>query len=912
MAAPMSERLFSLELLVDWVRLEVEEEKEEEKEAEEEEEAEEEAGEEEASSRSLCPAVAFRLLDFPTLLVYPPGGPAAAAPEPRPGLLSFGRGKSCLFRLHPAALCGRLLATPLYTLVLRLPPGRPTPAPRLLGTCSISLAAAALRVLGPAASCCSHGHRGSFPLHNHVGERVGHISLTYRLTDLGSSLLGHLERPLTARGAGGHDGEARRAVEGSCQAQQEKQLPQPNSDPSPRDPEGPPEGPPKSSHEQEAQRDLTEVVVSSEANSGDTGSVEKGAARSVCPDASGEGRTGRPDTEVTDFTDLDVETNTFCPPPLYYTHVTPERRPPLRGKVTIQCHANVAEELDGIFPEEKLVNPPAHAHLLTRTNSGARETPAVLTPLARAQSVEAGHPSPAHPPPEQNRMNTVRQLPLLNALLVELSVLYNQPVTSPTHIHPHLAWLYRTEEKERPESPPAKATAKSESKREKLPVEGPGKPASLPDGKNQDAKLKKGQCFEKNHGAPSRMAPRAKLLYGLTNTLKLRLKQTNPGMLLVHEKREQYRKMQVQIFGAKPRVPAPRAKVLSSAKQHQKPHRLPKNKHVESGTSLAGNGAPSKSTRGVSDDPGPAKGTQLKHATEETAGGGETRTGDGSSEDIVSPADPIAPERLAPTNVLEGSVETEVPSFLVFQQGAVLDKILREKGTEDKTTKNGILPANASESQPSKYSCSGSLSELHYSDDFTSPSSSEDFCFDDTSRILRAQDRTPLAGNAKHSPCNSRSSGTRLSTRKKSREQSFIPTPPFSARSPVRSSKRFHTPKTRGESLEEASTLSTSDLSSCWTEEKENQLDQSSAHPSKATKTGPDSAVKTQTDCRSLEKSQSIGTSQVSSYLPSNPSECSKSYGSEEDSDEIASLNISEKCKDISELLVNKLPGYTV
>ncbi|CAK6442266.1 unnamed protein product [Pipistrellus nathusii] len=905
MAAPMSERLFSLELLVDWVRLEVEEEKEEEKEEAEEKAEEEEEGEE-ASPRSLCPAVAFRLLDFPTLLVYPPGGPAAAAPEPRPGLLRFGRGKSCLFRLHPAALCGRLLATPLYTLVLRLPPGRPTPAPRLLGTCSISLAAAALRVLGPAASCCSHGHRGSFPLHNHVGERVGHISLTYRLTDLGSSLLGHLERPLTARGAGGHDGKARRAVEGSCRAQQEKQLPQPNSDPSPGDPEGPP----KSFHEQEAQRDLKEVVVPQEANSGDTGSVEKGAARSVRPDASGEGRTGRPDTEATD---LDVETNTFCPPPLYYTHVTPERRPPLRGKVTIQCHANVAEELDGtIFPEEKLVDPPTHAHLLTRTNSGARETPEVLNPLARAQDVEAGQPSPAHPQPEQNRMNTIRQLPLLNALLVELSVLYNQPVTSPTHIHPHLAWLYRTEEKDRPESPPAKATAKSESKRERLPVEGPEKPASLPDRKNQDAKLKKGQCFEKNHGAPSRTAPRAKLLYGLTNTLKLRLKQTNPGMLMVHEKREQYRKMQVQIFGAKPRIPAPRAKALSLAKQHQKPHRLPKDKHVEADTSLAGNGAPSKSTRGVSDDPGTAKGTQLKRATEKTVGGGETRTGDGSSEDVVSPADPIAPERLAPTNVSEGSVETEVQSPSVFQQGAVVDKILREKGTGDKTTENGILPADASESQPSKYSCSGSISELHYSDDFTSPSSSEDFCTDDTSRILWAQGRTPLAGDATHSPCNSRSSGTRLSTRKKSRERSFIPTPPFSAGSPVRSSKRFHTPKTRGESLEDASSLNTSDSSSCWTEEKENQLDQSSAHPSKATKTGPGSAVKTQTDCRSSGKSQSIGTSQVSSYQPSNPSECSKSYGSEEDSDEIASLNISEKCKDISELLVNKLPGYTV
>ncbi|KAK1328014.1 hypothetical protein QTO34_012436 [Cnephaeus nilssonii] len=861
MAAPMSERLFSLELLVDWVRLEagpppqpvVEEENEEEKEEEEEEE-------EEAPSRSLCPAVAFRLLDFPTLLVYPPGGPAAAAPEPRPGLLSFGRGKSCLFRLHPATLRCRLLATPLYALLLRLPPGRPTPAPRLLGTCSISLAAAALKVLGPAASCCSHGHRGSFPLHNHVGERVGDISLTYRLTDLGSSLLGHLERPVPAQGFGVQDGEVRRAVEGSCQAQQEKQLPQPNSDPSPRDPDGPP----KSFNSREAQRDLKEVVFPNKANPGNTGSVEKGTTKSLCSNASGVGRTGPRDQEVTD---LDMETNTFCPPPLYYTHVTPEKRPPLRGQVTIKPQENVSEELDGTFPEEKLVNPPTHTHLLKHTNSGARETPVVLNPPL-AQGVEASHQSAGHPQTEQNRMDTIRQLPLLNALLVELSLLYNQPVASPMHIHPHLAWLYRTEDKKPPESS-AKATAKAESREEKLSVGGHEKPVSLQDKKNQDEKLKKGQYVEKNHSAPSKKAPRA-------------------------------------------RIPSSKVKVLSFAEQHQKPHQLPKDKDVESDTSFAENCDSSKLTSGVFDDPSTTKETQLKCATEKTVDCGENRTSNGSLEEIVSPANPIAPERLAHTNILEGNVDMEVQSPFVFQQVAVVDKILREKDIEDKTTKNDILTADANESQPSKYSCSESISEQKYSDDFTSPCYSEDFCTDDTSRILQAQDRSPSAGNPKHSQCNSKSSGTRLSIRKDSREQSFIPTPPFSAGSPVHSSKRFHISKTRDESLEEASTLSTSDLSSCWTEEKENQLDQSSVHPSKVTKAGQDIAMKTRTDCRSLEKSQSIRTSQVSSYLPSNLSECSKSDHFEEDSDEIASLNISEQCKDICELLVNKLPGYTV
>ena len=275
MAAPVSERLFSLELLVAWVRLAagplppaVG--------------AEEELEQEEGASpppppRSLCPAVAFRLLDFPTLLVYPRGGPAAPAPEPRPGLLRFGRGKSCLFRLPPATLRRQLLETPLYSLLLQLPPGRPTPAPQLLGTCIISLAAAAREVLGPVASSCSHGHRGNFPLHNHVGERIGDISLAYRLTDLGDSLLGHLRRPITSTEGGEEGAEVWEAAAVRSQAQQEKQPQRLDSDPSPRETDRTLQ----SLKHPKAQKDLKETVFHSQANSDNMGPAEHGKTSSV-------------------------------------------------------------------------------------------------------------------------------------------------------------------------------------------------------------------------------------------------------------------------------------------------------------------------------------------------------------------------------------------------------------------------------------------------------------------------------------------------------------------------------------------------------------------------------------------------------------------------------------------------------
>ncbi|XP_066216992.1 microtubule-associated protein 10 [Saccopteryx leptura] len=906
MVAPMSERLFSLELLADWVRLEarllpwqpVAE-------------AEEGSEEEEASppwpSRSLCPAVAFRLLDFPTLLVYPPGRPGAPAGQPRPGLVSFGRGKSCLFRMQPATLRRRLLAAPLYTMLLQLSCGRSTPTPRLLGTGSISLATAARKVLGPAAAGCSHGYRGRFPLYNHVGEQIGDISLGYRLTDLGSSLLGHLERPVTSAGAGAEGAGMREAVEVSSQSQHEEQLQPPDIDPSPGDADRSQE----SLKHPETQKDLKEIVSPSKASSDNTGSVENGKTSYVCSNAGGVGSASLPNQEVTE---LDIETNNiFCPPPLYYTHITQEKRPPQQWNITIKPQMNVSEELDSTFSEEKLVHPPTHTNL-KHLHTAEHESPAAVLNPPHVQDVGASNKSTCLPQSEQNTVNTIQQLPLLNALLVELSLLYNQPVASPTYIHPHLAWLCRTEDKKSRQSS-AKSTSKSESKKGQLSLGGNEKPVSLQYKKNQGESLKKGKYFEKNNGMPPKRVPKGKLLYGLTNTLKLRLKQTNPDVLVVHEKREQYRMMQAQMLGAKLRIPSSQVKIFSFAEQYQKPHQRPEAKCLESDTNAENSGT-SKLISGVIDDPSTTKEPKLKHATEKTVDPGENKINNGLLEEIVSPANSIL-ERFAHTNTLEEKVEMRVQSPFAFQKVAAVNKILIDKERDDKqvkTIENDILTADLSENKPSKNSCSESISELKYSDDFTSPCYSEDFYTTENIRILQAYDGSPGAENLKHSQYASKSSEIRLPIRKNSSEKSFILSPPFSAGSPIYSCRRSHISKTQDKSLEEAFTISTSDLSSYWTEEKENQMDQNSVHNSKVKKRGQDISIKlkSRTDCMSLEKSQSVRTSQVSSYLPSNLSECSKSDHFEEDSSEVDSLNISKQCKDICELVVNKLPGYTV
>ncbi|KAL2770670.1 microtubule-associated protein 10 [Daubentonia madagascariensis] len=916
MAAALSDRLFSLELLVDWVRLEarllppfaV---------------AVEQKQEQEAAwpPRALCPAVAFRLLDFPTLLVYPPDGPAAPAPEPRPGVISFGRGKSCLFRLHPATLHRLLLRSPLYTLLLQLPPGRPTPAPQLLGVCNISLAAAVQKVVGPAASRCSQGHRGSFPLHNRVGERIGDIALAYRLTDLGSRLLGHLERPVpfTSTGGGVEHEEVQEVVEVSSQTPQEKQqLQQPASEPSPRDTDRSPEG----LEIPKAQKDLKEIVFHTKANSGSTGSVENGKTNSVdtCPHACGGSSISPLNEEVTE---VDIETNTFCPPPLYYTHLTQEKQPPAQVKITIEPQVKVLEELDDAFPEKKHINSPTHRGSLKHTNSATDESPPMLVNPPHIQDIGAINQATCHTQTEQNRINTIRQLPLLNALLVELSLLYDQPMASPTHIHPHLAWLYRTEDKKASESS-AKSTCQSESKEDKFPVGKCEKSVSLQHKKNQVENPKKGKYFEKNSGTPPKRVPRGRLLYGLTNTLRLRLKQTNPDMLVVHEKREQYRKMKAQMLGAKFRIPSSKVKILSFAEQSQKPHQLSKEKYLDSDVSVAENSDTSRQISGVFDESSTTNEIKLKCATEKVGVNcGKNRTSNCSLEEIMSPANSIIPERFTHTNVLGGKEEVQSPC--VFLQDAI-DRIVVGKEIEnrqDKTMDNDILTVDVNENRPSGNSCYENISELKYSDDFTSSCFSEDFyTTEDTSRSLQAHYSSPGAENPKHSQYTSKSSETRLSVRKNSSEKSSILSPPFSAGSPVHSYRRSHISKTQDKCLEEASSISTSDLSSShWTEEKENQIDQNDMHTAKIIKRGQDISekLKTRTGCKSVEKSQSLQTSQVSSYLPSNLSELElnvldsrTSDHFEEDSDDVGSLNISKQCKDICELVINKLPGYTV
>ncbi|XP_021025744.1 microtubule-associated protein 10 [Mus caroli] len=889
MAATAAGRLFSLELLVDWVRLETG-----------------------LSPCAASPAVAFRLLDFPPLLVFPP---AAPGPEPQRGAISFGRGKACLLRLHPAALRRPRLRAAL----LQLPAG-PTSAPRLVGACDVLLVP-------------SLGQRGVFALRGPEAERVGELALFYRLTELGRfppgvPQLRGLLSPACIMGSEALEVSEPRTKETSkpCTKDTSARCLQcvsnarllEASEPCAKDTNSWSAG---DSDASAVQKSWEEAVLHSKASSGDMASAPCSPAPS-----------GRTVSSVSqEVTELDFETNTFCPPPLYYTHLTQEKTPSARVEITIEPQRNEPEDLDDIFPETKLVSPPLKPAKHTR--SAVQESPPVLPNLPQTQGPGEANEAPSPSQIEQSPVNAIRQLPLLNALLIELSLLCNQPMASPTQVHPHLAWLYRGEHKG--PDPSTKSTSPSESKSNKLSVRENEKLVNP-----QSKKNPKGH--PKISGSPPPKVTKGRLLYGLTNTLRLRLQQTNPNMLVVHEKREQYRRSQIQAVGPKLRIPSWKGKVSSLAAESQMSPQLPADTPTDSNgklpslavqnqllpqlpgdESLDSNGSfveGSDTSMQISagfDESSTTKEVKQSHAMkQEMVDQSENRTVVTALRAPVSPAGSVTTER-SQSNSFGGNWKKKVPSPGLSLQEPTVDKTVNE-GKDSRQVK-AISAADTSENRPTsrKSSCE-SISELLYLDGFTSPCYSEDFCTtENNSRSLPAPDSSTGAEHVQKGSRASKSSEARLSTRKNSSEASSVLTPPFSAGSPVCSHKRSRVLKIR-DSLEEAASLSTSDFSSQWTNEKENQADPGS---SKVTRKGRDSSTKLKVRAghKSSEKSQSPRTSQVSSYEPSNLSELelkaiddSDSADFQEEEDGLGSLRISRQCKDICELVINKLPGYTV
>ncbi|NXV85639.1 MAP10 protein, partial [Calonectris borealis] len=802
-----AEGLFALELLVEAVRVA-------------------------APGPALRPAVALRLLDFPTLLLRS----AAAAPPLQPGrAFPFGRGKRCLFRWRRGSLCAALRRRPLRALLLALPAGLAPGPPRLLGSCYVSLAPAAAELLQRPGAPASCGRRGCFLLRDSAGRPVGDLFLGYRLTSLEAA-----------------------------------------GEPPPPSPASP------------------------------------GAAT---PPATSPEPWGEEEEEGEE-----LEGNIFCPPVLYYS-----RKPAEPHLLPAAAATGKWEHVEAWRPQEQ-----DKIHSLPRPSAG---------------------PSLLHPTSPQQLHNTLGQLPLLSALLAELSVLTGSATSAA--VHPHPSWLCKAPGgggmASRPPSPsrssplkPAEAPVRpggssgAASPRFKKGWQEATSPGSSRAGRGPKKAVSQGETSsERNCKTKENRRPRRKLLYGLTNTLRLRLQQTNPDKLIIHERREQYRKKQMEML--KDRSYLSKRKLLRNAGEQD----VVSYRHCSKGDSSKQNNQFDKTVE-----------TSLQNSalTEYIS-----MTGDVSpdlqkqaiasllkNDEIASKKHPckgttapLLEETLLKPACKETYAKAQLPAAFPSDANA--------KGSNEEaihlihceTTEHDDASV-VSDHKPSPSRSVESNSEFIYSDDFVaSPENtvySEDFTSAEcTGRDSEALDsspeplwlESPKRGWSDTEPESSRSRISKTSQRAESTSD-LLPVPSVS--SPVQSLKRNHDLKTsKRTSGESVDTLNDASIRARLLDEEqeaqqiskeENRGDQHIKQVStlRSEQVSSDADLNIGKGQTSAGKSQSV--TQVSSYLPSNMSDLELSVlengMSDKEDDFLGTLCVPNQYKDISELVINKLPGYTM
>ncbi|XP_008305018.1 microtubule-associated protein 10 [Stegastes partitus] len=350
-------------------------------------------------------ALGVRLLDFPTLLIYQPRQSSASInyqPEQnggdKRGEYAFHRGKSCFFKMNLMSLHVQLCNTPLYAMVLDVK----EETPRLVGSCLISLAKVMDRIRQDVtergvSTPSSHRERGIVGICNLTGDKIGSISLSYKLLCLGASLLPHITERTGLKSTSGGLQERVKEKNKSTES-----LPL------------------ECGHMCSLIQDRPEL-------SGDIQNNGLANAKILLNEnKQDEDAERRPTSQNENHFEEDL--TVFCPPHLYYSNSAEEK--------------SKAEEVD-----YKLLNIDSEAFTLQDSCSEDEEDEKEAR--GSVMHLKARHNAKVSSNQETSGVTpnvlgeAVRQLPLLNALLVELSQLNGQIPQQSLTVHPSLAWIYK-------------------------------------------------------------------------------------------------------------------------------------------------------------------------------------------------------------------------------------------------------------------------------------------------------------------------------------------------------------------------------------------------------------------------------------------------------------------------------------
>ncbi|KAM9345451.1 microtubule-associated protein 10 [Symphorus nematophorus] len=483
------ETLFSFEFLVEYIRIEKEE-----------------------SRVSDELAVGVRLLDFPTLLIYQPQQSNAGINQQEQhgnyhqhGEYVFNRGKSCFFKMNLNSLHTQLSNSPLYAMVLDVK----EEIPKLVGTSLISLAKVMDRIRQDvtergASSPSSHGERGVVGICSLTGEKIGSISLSFKVLSLGTSLLPHITHRRGLKSTSVHVEESIMEKNISTEA-----LPldcgnvcSPTQD------------------ESDVSRNIPNENTLINEDKLDNGVC---VAKQTVP----------PTLKETDSFEEDL--TTFCPPHLFYSNSAEEKSRNETGDYKLLNLDSFTFE-DSEYSEEETAENKIEGSSSQMMNHG----------------VKHGVNTSTNQETSEVTLNVLgealQQLPLLNALLVELSQLNNQNPQQQLSIHPNLAWIYRSASTE-PSAGHGNTARKVQTKSsQKTRHFHSPRNCSTPVVRPASVKLKDKQKEALIESKSSSASPRKKLVYGTTKTFNLRLKQISP---LKVKRRECMDLIQTEISEAK-------------------------------------------------------------------------------------------------------------------------------------------------------------------------------------------------------------------------------------------------------------------------------------------------------------------------------------------------------------------------
>lgn len=806
------ETLFSIELMVESVRID----------------------KEDKVSKEL--AVGVRLLDFPTLLIYQPQRSSGGVDQHgkcQRREYAFNRGKSCFFKMNLNSLHNQLANSPLYTMVLDVKGD----IPKLVGTSLISLAKAMdmirLDVTQHGASApSSHGERGLVSVCELKGEKIGSISLSYKLRSLGASLLPHIT-------------DTRGDESTSSNGKDEESVTEKN----------------KSTDLLNLDCTCSPSLVIPNTKSDENNLINVDKKQSnvwTVMQAEHTPKTHIPETEDSFEEDLSV----FCPPQLFYSNSSEEKNREGPGDCQVLHGDSQAVRFEDIYTEEEELS----EHKIEDINSQIMHQSVGHDVKTSKNQQKGGTPNVLG--------EALRQLPLLNALLVELAQLNDQNPQQPLSIHPNLAWIYR------PISPDESGNKSLQKTRQwaSPPMKNLPKPrsCSTPVVRTASANVKEKKeeaLFESKNSSKSQ---RKKLVYGTTKTFNLRLRQVSP-LRMKHRECVELIKNETQSSMAKGKTrPSSKPKKCGKGKPALKQSNI-LNDNIETMIqSITVNSALQETIT-------------LKQKNLHESVGGEVGHSPEISDKTSLSQRGLKVIRLPGMDVDSDSDKSE-------DHGRSKQSQSEADRHRDKIESSGSSRHSSPKSSTSN-SSGGGNKEADYADDFNSLEPSDAYSPDPTSSCGSSRAKTPRSP-LRSDLCNSDSDSEGFQGR-----AVVLPVPIKAPSSPQRALRGTHIirPRTHTSALSFSSDDGDRDRSASSQticSGKNSRVKRSSGADSFLSSRGQNSV-----STKNSDPVRWFSADSVSSFEPQE---------AEEQGDELGTLDFRKEYQDISKLVVNKLPGYTM